>query len=200
MIMANDAGTQARAAELAFAVHAAPIHAASVARLIGYWADHGLTIRRDLRQIVTSIDDFVVAIHDERVVGCGALETISVCSSAFGGHGGIGEIRSIAVDAAAGKIGAGRAVMDALVAKAMLRGIGTLVLLTKIPDFFARFGFEAIERDAVPADYAALIAAQSGRTFEGKTIMRRILTPAAHDQPLVTVRPTAIALDNATGV
>lgn len=168
MIMANDAGTQAHAAELAFAVHAAPIHAASVSRLIGYWADHGLTIRRDLRQIVTAIDDFVVAIHDERVVGCGALETVG---------GGIGEIRSIAVDAAVGKVGAGRAVMEALFAKAHLRGIDTLVLLTKIPDFFTRFGFEVIEHDAVPGEYAALIAAQSGRTFEGKSIMRRVLVP-----------------------
>lgn len=163
MIMAGDAGKHVHATELAFAVHAAPIHAASVMRLINYWADHGLTIRRDLRQIVTHIDDFVVALHDERVVGCGALETIS---------GGLGEIRSIAVDAAAGKVGAGRAVMDALIAKARLRRMSTLVLLTKVPDFFARFGFETIEREAVPSDYADLIETTPGRTFEGKAIMR----------------------------
>ncbi|RMH12062.1 MAG: GNAT family N-acetyltransferase [Planctomycetota bacterium] len=163
----------------AVAVNAAPIHAAAICRLISHWAERGLTIQRGLRQIVTSIDQFVVAIHRGRVVGCGALELVS---------DQIGEIRSIAVCEQASRIGAGRAVMDALIAKAHARGLSELVLLTKTPDFFARFGFETVAPVELPFEYVAMIAQQPGRTLEGKIAMRRVLacteagcvTSAAH--------------------
>ncbi|GAB4384024.1 MAG: hypothetical protein Kow0022_05410 [Phycisphaerales bacterium] len=149
---------------------------------MAYWADRGLTIRRSLREVITNIDDFVVSIHRQRVVGCGALETVS---------SDLGEIRSIAVAEHATRVGGGRAVVDALIAKAHARGLSQVVLLTKTPEFFARFGFEPIPHDQVPEAYRSLIARQQGRTMEGKVAMRRVLVPADAAAHVVLASPAA---------
>jgi N-acetylglutamate synthase-like GNAT family acetyltransferase len=174
MIMASLTDMQYTVGDRARASNANPIHAAAICRLIGYWADQGLTIRRDLRSVVTSIDDFTVAVHRQRVVGCGA-----VCAVGGGVMGvGVGEIRSIAVDPGAGKVRAGHAVMDALIEKARVRGLEQVLLLTKTPGFFERYGFEAVGVDALPGAYAEMIASEAGRTLDGKVAMRRMVVGA----------------------
>jgi len=166
MIMASLTEMQYTVGDRARASNANPIHAAAICRLIGYWADQGLTIRRDLRSVVTSIDDFTVAVHRQRVVGCGAVCAVG---------DGLGEIRSIAVDPGAGKVRAGHAVMDALLGKAQVRGLEQVLLLTKTPGFFARYGFEAVGAEALPGAYAEMIASEPGRTLDGKVAMRRVV-------------------------
>ncbi len=166
--------------EVAIAMHGSPIHAAAICRLIGYWADQGLTIRRDLRSVVRSIDDFSVAMYHQRVVGCGAIETFA------GPDGLLGEIRSIAVDPGARTVKAGRAVMDALMAKAQARGIERVVLLTKTPGFFERFGFQAIDEAAIPQAYEQKIAGEHGRTRDGKVAMQRVTTRIGVDETVVS--------------
>ena len=169
MIMASLTEMQYTVGDRARASNANPIHAAAICRLIGYWADQGLTIRRDLRSVVTSIDDFTVAVHRQRVVGCGAVCAVG------GGVVGVGEIRSIAVDPGAGKVRAGRAVMDALLDKARVRGLEQVLLLTKTPGFFERYGFEAVGVEDLPGAYAGMIASEAGRTLDGKVAMRRLV-------------------------
>lgn len=175
MIMLTNAAPFHDFGDRAFAVHASPIHAAAICRLVAFWADRGLTIRRNLREVITNIDDFVVAMHRQRAVGCGALETVSA---------EVGEIRSIAVAEHAARVGAGRAVVDALVAKAHARGLSEVVLLTKTPDFFARLGFDAVEHEQLPTAFTGMIARQEGRTLAGKVAMRRVLAPAEVVVPL----------------
>jgi N-acetylglutamate synthase-like GNAT family acetyltransferase len=169
MIMASLTDMQYTVGDRARASNANPIHAAAICRLIGYWADQGLTIRRDLRSVVTSIDDFTVAVHRQRVVGCGAVCVVG---------DGVGEIRSIAVDPGSGKVRAGYAVMDALLDKARVRGLGQVLLLTKTPGFFERFGFEAVGVEDLPGAYAEMIASEAGRTLDGKVAMRRVVVGA----------------------
>lgn len=161
--------------DTANAIHASPVHAAAICRLIAYWADQGLTIRRDLRSVVQSIDDFSVAMYHQRVVGCGAIQNIAQSG------GTLAEIRSIAVDPGAKKVKAGRAVMDALMAKAQARGIEQVVLLTKTPGFFEKFGFTAIEEGQVPQAYEQMIAVEPGRTRIGKVAMQRLTTARSLD-------------------
>lgn len=166
MIMASLNEHQYADGDQAFAVAANPIHAAAICRLIGYWADQGLTIRRDLASVVSSIDDFAVAVYRQRVAGCGAITLVG---------DGIGEIRSIAVDPGARRVKAGRAVMDYLLGRAHARGIERVLLLTKTPEFFARFGFETVEADAVPQAYADAVNGEPGRTMAGKVAMQRLI-------------------------
>ncbi|KAA0215595.1 MAG: GNAT family N-acetyltransferase [Leptolyngbya sp. PLA3] len=182
MIMLTNAAPFHDFGDKAFAVNASPIHAAAICRLVAFWADRGLTIRRGLREVITNIDDFVVAMHRQRAVGCGALEAVS---------GEVGEIRSIAVAEHAARVGAGRAVVDALVAKAHARGMSEVVLLTKTPEFFGRLGFEAIGHEQLPAVFTGMIAQQPGRTLTGKVAMRRVLAPAPAAEVVVPAAVTA---------
>lgn len=170
MIMLTNSPPWQDSGDRALAMNASPIHAAAICRLVAFWADRGLTIRRGLREVVTSIDDFVVALYRQRVVGCGALETVS---------GEVGEVRSIAVAEHAVRVGAGRAVVGELIAKAHARGLSEVVLLTKTPEFFARLGFERVEHAGLPEAYTSMIAGQQGRTLDGKIAMRRVLVPVA---------------------
>lgn len=183
MIMLTNAAPFHDFGDRAFAVNAAPIHAAAICRLVAYWADRGLTIRRGLREVITNIDDFAVSIHKQRVVGCGALESVSP---------EVGEIRSIAVAEHATRVGGGRAVVDALIAKAHARGMSQVVLLTKTPEFFARFGFEPVPHDQIPEAYVSMIAQQQGRTLKGKIAMRRVLVPTEATTPEVVVVPAMV--------
>lgn len=168
MIMASLTDWHYAPGDRANAFNAHPIHAASICRLIAYWADEGLMIRRDLRSVVTSIDDFTVAIYQQRVVGCGAIHHVG---------DGVGEVRSIAVDPGAGKVRAGRAVMDALIEKARLCGVNRVLLLTKTPGFFERFGFSTVPE--LPNAYARMIATEPGRTLDGKYAMERVVVAAS---------------------
>jgi N-acetylglutamate synthase-like GNAT family acetyltransferase len=166
MIMASLMNNQYAAGDEAVAMAAGPVHAAAICRLIGYWSDQGLTIRRDLKSVVASIDDFAVAVYRQRVAGCGAIARIGE---------GLGEIRSIAVDPGARRVRAGRAVMDHLLGTAHARGIERVLLLTKTPGFFERFGFEAVETDAVPRRYAEAVLSEPARTLAGKVAMQRFI-------------------------
>lgn len=179
MIMASLMNPEYKAGDEAIAVAAGPIHAASICRLIGYWADEGLTIRRDLASVVSSIDDFAVAVYRQRVAGCGAIARVGE---------GMAEIRSIAVDPGARRVKAGRAVMDYLLGRAHARGIERVLLLTKTPGFFERFGFEAVETDAVPRAYSDAVLAEPGRTLVGKVAMQRLIGQPAR----VAVAPAAV--------
>ena len=97
------------------------------------------------------------------VIACGATDD---CGK------GLGEIRSVAVAYDAKGVGAGRAVVEGLVARAPGRGFDQLVLLTKTPAFFERTGFRAIELAQAPAWFVRERIVAAGRSTEGRTVMR----------------------------
>lgn len=109
--------------------------------------------------------DFVVAERDGALVGCAAVER----------YGDAGLLRSVAVAASERGNGTGAALVARCMDAARASGIDTLVLLTTTADrYFPRFGFETIDRDAVPA------AVRESAEFRGAcpasaTVMRRTL-------------------------
>jgi arsenate reductase (thioredoxin) len=112
----------------------------------------GLSIRELLARARLPAEDlaagkqeFVVAVLGRRLVGCIGLET----------HDGAGLLRSFAVDGSMRGGGLGRALFDRLVQLAHSRNVGTLYLLTTTAEgFFAKVGFQRIDRRAVPAAVA----------------------------------------------
>jgi amino-acid N-acetyltransferase len=89
------------------------------------------------------VDNMVVARTEGHVVGSAALEI----------YGTSALLRSVAVDASLRGTGVGRQLTEAALDLARARGVADLFLLTTTAEhFFPRFGFERIERDAVPAD------------------------------------------------
>jgi len=151
--------------------------AKAISALVDLWADRGLTIRRPLGNVLSSLGDFVVAARTgfpSDVVACGALEAV-------GGFdvSGIAEIRSIAVDPTAAGLGAGRCVVEHLIAEAEARGLSQLCLLTRTPGFFQRCGFNAVQPAQLPLVYRDEHLAAQGRTCDGRTAMIRQVAQAS---------------------
>ena len=90
-----------------------------------------------------ALRDAVVAREDGQVVGCAALE--------FYRSGVL--LRSVAVDAQHRGRGVGEALVEEAFVVARSRGAVAAYLLTTTADgYFSRFGFEPIDRAAVPED------------------------------------------------
>ena len=85
--------------------------------------------------------DFIVAISEGQVVGCVALETF----------GAVALLRSLAVADHLRGDGLGRILYDRIVARAKEQGLTRLFLLTMTAaPFFARRGFESLDRSEAP--------------------------------------------------
>lgn len=92
------------------------------------------------------LSNLLVAIEGGTVVGAIALEVIVR----------FGLLRSVAVDEAHRGAGLGGRLVSSMVARAHELGLRDLYLLTEdAADFFAKRGFEGIERESVPSELRA---------------------------------------------
>lgn len=100
-----------------------------------------MIIPRSLPEIYENIRDFTVVEHKKEIIGCGALHI-------YGRH--LAELRSIAVSPRYTGLGAGRALIDAILAEARYHHIACTCLFTRIPAYFARLGFKKIKKERLP--------------------------------------------------
>jgi amino-acid N-acetyltransferase len=129
----REATVRARKALLPDAPH---IH-----ELIAIYSRQDVLLPRGLAEICENIRDFVVVEDKGTVIGCGALHL-------YGTH--LAEIRSIAVRPACQGKGAGQKLIKALFAEAERHRVSCVCLFTRIPEFFARYGFSLAQREALP--------------------------------------------------
>ena len=118
--------------------------------------------------VAAALPAFVVAEHEQRLVGVAGLELC--CDDAL--------LRSVAVAPEWRSRGLGRALVTRVIAEAEARGIDALYLLTTTAErYFPSFGFERIERDAVPADVRATaefrVACPASATAMRRAVARR---------------------------
>lgn len=118
---------------------ALPLHARGIAALVEPLAERHVLIAKDLIDYFEDIQEFVVAIDDRRVIGCGALHVL---------WDDIGEIRTLAVSPEYQGVGLGRDLYRSLEARAYTLHLTRLFCLTFEKSFFARLGF--IEIDGTP--------------------------------------------------
>jgi len=109
--------------------------------IIQPYADKGTLLPRSIAELCENVRDFVVAEHNGEIVGCGALHL-------YGMH--LAEIRSIAVTPASKGLGAGRKLVEALMAEAERHHVTCVCLFTRIPEFFSHMGFSVATREALP--------------------------------------------------
>jgi amino-acid N-acetyltransferase len=110
--------------------------------IIGMYSHDGTLLPRTVAELCENIRDFVVAVDGKgTIVGCGALHL-------YGQH--LAEVRSIAVDPMLQGRGAGRMLMDALLAEAARHQVSCVCLFTRIPEFFAQVGFAVASRELLP--------------------------------------------------
>ena len=105
-----------------------------------YYAD-GTLLPRQLPELCENIRDFVVAVQNTEIIGCGALHL-------YGLH--LAEIRSIAVHPDAYGLGAGHLLVKALLNEAERHSVLCVCLFTRIPEFFAPMGFSVASRQDLP--------------------------------------------------
>ncbi|PID73959.1 MAG: GNAT family N-acetyltransferase [Desulfobacterales bacterium] len=101
----------------------------------------GDLIPRSLSDLYGSSRDFTVAVQENCVMGCAALQ---FCWE------DLAEIRSMAVRESKRRRGVGTALVHACTEEARRYGIRKLFCLTFKPDLYARFGFHTIERAELP--------------------------------------------------
>jgi N-acetylglutamate synthase-like GNAT family acetyltransferase len=116
--------------------------AESIARLIGLFADQALMLRRTPEMVELAIADYVVGVDArDNIVACGALKEYSPS---------VAEIAAIAVSPDAHGRGLGKAIVNAVEALAVKRGIFDVFALTLQPEFFAAIGYQRVDRARYP--------------------------------------------------
>ena len=116
--------------------------AAAISRLNNTFADEGQMLVRTPEMISLAIDDYVVVQNSAGVLlACGALKEYSPS---------VAEVAAIAVSKDAHGRGLGRAIVSAVEALALKRGIYDVFALTLQPEFFAAVGYLRVDRARYP--------------------------------------------------
>lgn len=116
--------------------------AAAICELVNYHAERGKMLHRSLEDAYNLLQSFLVAQDDDgRVVGCVAVATT---------WADLAEIKSLAVAPDVQGRGVGSLLMRAAIEDARRLGVKRLFALTFAKDFFARHGFEVMDRSALP--------------------------------------------------
>jgi len=104
---------------------------------VDFWADKGEILHRSRDNIIHDIQNFVVAEVEGQVVGCASLYIYQT---------GLAEIRSVVVDSSVHGQGQGKALVQYLLELAHQIELHKVIVLTYVPDFFNKLGFNLIDK------------------------------------------------------
>ena len=113
----------------------------AIEQLIQVHLGDGTLLARSFSEICENIRDFIVVEDAGEIVGCGALHL-------YGMH--LAEVRSITNTPKTNGKGAGRMLIQALLAEAKRQSVTCVCLFTRIPNFFGKMGFKVVEKEALP--------------------------------------------------
>ena len=112
-----------------------------IQKLLMHYANRGDMLSRSLSELYEALRDFYIFEEGGQIVGVAALHIV---------WEDLAEIRSVAVAEATGRKGVGTEVVNACIAEAKSLGLKRLFCLTYKPDFFARFGFQIVDKSQLP--------------------------------------------------
>ncbi|WP_051178899.1 amino-acid N-acetyltransferase [Nocardia concava] len=116
-----------------------------IKKLIDIYAGR-ILLEKNLVTLYEAVQEFWVAERDGVILGCGALHVL---------WADLGEVRTVAVHPDIKGTGAGRLLVEQLIAVARELQLKRLFVLTFEVDFFARHGFVEIEGTPVTAEVYA---------------------------------------------
>lgn len=112
-----------------------------IQELLNAYASQGLLLQRSLGEIYDNLRDFFLLEEGGRVVGVCALH---ICWE------DLAELRSLAVEDGSRGKGLGRELVETCLQEARQLGVKRVFLLTYIPDYFRRFGFQEVDKATLP--------------------------------------------------
>jgi amino-acid N-acetyltransferase len=110
-------------------------------KLIRHYADQELMLPRSLLSLYEQLRDFHVWREDGAVLGCAALHLT---------WRGLAEVRSVAVSEEAKGRGIGQALVQSCLDEARTMSVPRVFVLTYVPEFFGKLGFEVCDKDDLP--------------------------------------------------
>ena len=114
-----------------------------IRKILRTFAERGELLARTMAELYSLVRDYYVYQEDNQspIVGLSALH---VCWES------LGELRSVAVlESFQGK-GVGTRLVETCLSEAITLGLEQVFVLTYRPDFFARFGFEVVDKNILP--------------------------------------------------
>lgn len=122
-----------------------------IAALVSTFAGDGQRLLRKADvTLYEDVQEFVVAVDGEDVIGCGALHVM---------WEDLAEVRTLAVDPSRHRGGVGSCLLSALLDRARALGVRRVYCLTFATEFFGRHGFAEIDGAPVePEVYEKLLA------------------------------------------
>lgn len=115
--------------------------AEQIHKLCNYYASLGLMLPRSRNSIYENLRDYIVAVEDGRVLGCGALHFV---------WNRLAEIRSLAIDDEHQKRGIGKNIVQLLEEEGVERGADLFFSLTYQPGFFQKCGYVETAKENLP--------------------------------------------------
>jgi len=112
-----------------------------IASIIAHHAVQGVMLPRSVGALTSSLDTYVVADEAGKVVGCGGLDVYTPESA---------EIYGLATAPDGSPPGTGKAIVQALVARARKEKIAKVFALTLAPGFFSKLGFKTVAHTDLP--------------------------------------------------
>lgn len=120
-----------------------------IRKLIDTYAPQRRILSKETVTLYESVQEFVVAVDGENVVGCGALHVL---------WEDVAEVRTVAVNEELRGKGIGHQILELLIKRASEIGVKKLFCLTFETEFFGRHGFKEIEGAPVePEVYQQLL-------------------------------------------
>jgi amino-acid N-acetyltransferase len=112
-----------------------------IATIIAHHASQGLMLPRSVGALSSALGSYVVADANGEVVGCGGLDVYTADSA---------EIYGLATAPEGSPPGTGKAIVQALIARAKKEKIAKVFALTLAPGFFSRMGFKTVAHSDLP--------------------------------------------------
>jgi amino-acid N-acetyltransferase len=112
--------------------------------LLTYYGGKGVLLPRPLSELYDHIRDYFVAESDRTQNGILAVCALGVCWE------DLAEIKSLAVSEQLQGKGVGSMLVEACLKEARVFGLKKVFVLTYVPDFFSRFGFQKVAKSLLP--------------------------------------------------
>jgi amino-acid N-acetyltransferase len=120
-----------------------------IRELISNFSAQGQMLQKETVTLYESVQEFIVAVENGKVIGCGALHVL---------WEDLAEVRSVAISESLRGKGIGHQILERIIARAGELGLQRIFCLTFETDFFGRHGFLPIEGTPVEPDvYAQLL-------------------------------------------